>query len=255
MLTIATYWIAASYIIGIGLAVDQLRRPLSEWEAAGRERRFWLALSLILGFHALGQFAAIAYFAAVVPRFGAAGPAGSRRTLERMNATLHRRGRDATKVKRPRTATEELALVAAVLVFASSFIHSNMIADHFEEWWAEGVFFAVITCLQAVWTVLIFQHPSDRRILVAGAVGTAAIVVVWLVSRTIGVPLGPNAWVPEPVGVADVVSPLDELAALVLLLAALYMQRPAGIQLRLAAMVGGCLFLYSFLAGFGGHGH
>ena len=35
MVTIAIYWIAASYIIGVGLAVDQLRRPLSEWRPPG----------------------------------------------------------------------------------------------------------------------------------------------------------------------------------------------------------------------------
>jgi hypothetical protein len=255
MLTIATYWIAASYVIGIGLAVDQLRRPLSAWEAAGRERRFWLALSLILGFHALGEFAAIAYFAAVVPRFRGAGRSGPRQALERLNAALHRRGREATKVRGRRTAAEELALVAAVLVFASSFIHSNMIASHFEEYWLFGVFFAVVTCLQAIWTVLIFQHPGNRRVLVAGAVGTAAIIAVWLISRTSGLPFGPHPGVPEAVGVVDVVSTLDEAAALVLLLGALHLQRPGGVQLRLAAMVGGCLFLFSVLAGFGGHGH
>jgi len=255
MLQIATYWIAASYIIGIGLAIDQLRRPLSEWEAAGRNRRFWLAFSLILGFHALGQYAAIAYFAAVVPRFGAAGRTGSRQTMERLTATLDRRGREVTTARRTRTAAEELALVAAVLVFAASFIHSNMIAGHFEEYWLFGVFFAVVTVLQAVWTVLIFQQPDNRRILVAGAVGSAAIVLVWLVTRTSGLPFGPNPWVPEEAGVADVVSTLDEVGAIILLLGALYLQRPAGIQLRVAAMFGGCLFLFSVLAGFGGHGH
>lgn len=255
MVTIAIYWIAASYIIAVGLAVDQLRRPLSEWEAAGRNRRFWLALTLILGFHALGQYALIGYLVGVVPRFRAAGRAGSRRTLERLSAWAQRRGRGAVTTRRTRSPTEELALVAAVLVFASSFIHSNMIADHFEEYWESGVFFAAITCLQAVWTVLIFGKPGNRRILAAGAAGTAAIVVVWLISRTVGVPFGPEPWVPEPVGAADVISTLDELIALGLLLATLSLQRPGGIQLRLVSMVGGCLLLFSVLAGFGGHGH
>jgi hypothetical protein len=58
MVTIAVYWIAASYVLGIGLVIDQLRRPLSEWQAAGRERRFWVALTLITGFHGMGQYVA-----------------------------------------------------------------------------------------------------------------------------------------------------------------------------------------------------
>ena len=103
--------------------------------------------------------------------------------------------------------------------------------------------------------MLIFQQPGNRRILVAGAAGSAAIVFVWLVTRTSGLPFGPNPWVPEAAGAADVISTLDEVGAIVLLLGALYLQRPAGIQLRLAAMFGGCLFLFSVLAGFGGHGH
>jgi len=41
----------------------------------------------------------------------------------------------------------------------------------------------------------------------------------------------------------------------VLLFGALALQHPGGIALRTASMFGGCLFLFSFLAGFGGHGH
>jgi hydrogenase/urease accessory protein HupE len=75
---------------------------------------------------------------------------------------------------------------------------------------------------------------------------------VWAISRTIGVPLGPQPWRPEAVGVADVLSTLDELAAVVLVAAVLALRaRGAWISpayLRLAAMVAGPLFLYSTLA-------
>ena len=261
MLTIATYWIAFSYVIAVGLAVDQLRRPLPEWEAAGRDRRFWLALTLILGFHGLGQYAAIGYFAAVVPRFGATGRTGSRRTLERFTGALHRRGKEATTVRRARSSSEELALVAAVLVFASSFIHSNMLGPHFEEYWLFGVFFAVATTLQAIWTVLIYGSPLNRRLLVAGAVGSGALVLIWFVSRSSGLPFGPQPWVPEPVGVVDVIATLDELVALLLIaivLAALRgRSRPAisHTQLRVASMLCGPLFIFSVMASLGGGHH
>jgi hypothetical protein len=256
MLTIATYWIASSYAIGIALVVDQLRRPQAEWEAAGRNRRFWVALSLILGFHALGQYAAIGYLVGVVPRFRAAGPTAPRRALARLSAAVTARGRGATPARRERTAGEELALAAAVLIFASGFIHSALIVDHFEEYWLFGVFFAVVTCTQALWTALLYLRPRDRRILLAGAIGNAFVAGVWLISRTTGTPFGPRPWEPATAGVMDVIATMDEVAAVVLLLAAAGVRRITGTHLRLASMTAGCLLLFSFLAGYSGdHGH
>jgi len=263
MVTIAVYWIAASYVLGIGLAADQLRRPLSEWEAAGCNRRFWVSLTIVLGFHALGQFAAAAYLIGVLPRFRSAERAGPRRTLQRLSATITSSWQRVTRddpAARRLTATEELAVAAALLVFASSFVHSLVTADHFEEYWLFGAFFAVVTCLQALWTALIFGDPSNRRILLAGAVGNGALVAVWAISRTVGVPLGPHAWQPEPAGVADVLSTLDELGAVVLIaaiLAGVRGHRPpiSPAYLRLATTLVGPLFLFSVLAAFGGGHH
>ncbi len=52
----------------------------------------------------------------------------------------------------------------------------------------------------------------NRRLLIAGAVGNLAIVVVWVASRTTGVPVGPDPWTPEAVGVADAVATILEIA-------------------------------------------
>jgi hypothetical protein len=262
LLTMAAIWIAASYVIGIGLAVDQLRRPLPEWEAAGRNRRFWIALSLAMGFHGLGEYAAAIYFAGVVPRFRAAERPGLRRSLQNASAAaVSRWQRFASGVPAPRTRTaeQELALVAALLVFVSSFIHSAEISAHFEQYWLYGVFFGVVTLLQALWSVLIYGDPLNRRYLVAGAVGNAALIVIWAITRTVGVPIGPQNG-PEAVGVIDVLSKLDELAAVVLIAAVLAKLRGSlpsisQLHLRVAAFVSGPLFLYSVLAAFGGGGH
>lgn len=262
MVTIAMYWIAASYVLGIGLAVDQLRRPLPAWEAAGRNRRFWVALTCLMGFHGLGEYAAVAYFVGVVPRFRPVEGAGPRRWLQGASAAFVRRGQRvdrAVTADRRRTATEELALVAALLVLVSSFIHSSQIAGHFEQYWLYGAFFAVVTILQAVWAGLVYRDPLNRRVLVAGALGNAALMVVWAISRTFGVPIGPRGWHPEAVGVIDVLSKLDELAAVVLIATVLARLRGtresiSPLYLRLAAMLAGPLFLYSVLAAFGGGG-
>ena len=252
MLVVAQYWIAASYVIAIGLAADQLRRPAEQWEAAGRERRFWVALTIIMGFHGLGEYAAVAYAACVLPRFHGFEHRDPRATMRR----AVRIGRS----DRSRSHAEELALIAAVLVFGSSVIHSALIAAHFEEHWSFGAFFVVVTLAQAGWAVLVFGEPLNRRILLAGAIGNALLIVVWAISRTVGVPLGPHPWTPEAVGVVDVLSKVDELAAIVLVavvLARLHGARRAisAARVRLAAMTAGPLFINSLLTISGGHHH
>lgn len=257
MLEIARYWIAASYVIAIGLVVDQMRRPLPVWQAAGRERRFWVGLSLVMGFHGLGQYGAIAYLAGVVPRFRAKEQAHAR---VHQPVTLPRPARLLARRSGARTVPEQLALVAALLVFGSSFIHAVVIADHYEYDWRFGVFFAVVTFWQAVWAGLAYGTPLNPRLLVAGAIGNAALVVVWLISRTVGVPLGPQAGRPEAIGEVDVISTLDELGAVILVAIVLRGLRRGPLRLtpahvRTAAALAGPLFIYSLLAIGGGHHH
>jgi len=273
LVTIAICWIAASYVLAIVLVADQMRRPLHDWEAAGRDRRFWVSLALLAGFHGLGQYAAAAYLTGVRPRFRRTEQQpGRRQPLRRMNAAFDLRWQPAetdvarrwhvANLRRPKTAAEELALLAAVLVFAASIVHAVLTADHFEQYWLFGVLFAVATCLQAGWTALVYSAPLvTRRLLIAGAAGNAALVVAWTLSTTAGLPLGPRPWKPEGIDAVGVLATADELIAVILLLAALGCMRSrrpsiAPIALRLAAAVAGVLFLYTVLSPFtGGHDH
>jgi hypothetical protein len=263
VVTIAIYWIGASYALALVLALDQLRRPLPAWEAADRNRRFWVTLSLTMGFHGLGQYAAAAYLVGVVPRFRAAEHRGPRRTLQHASATIMGRWQRVARhlpAARADTALEATALVAAMLMFVSSCIHAAQIAGHFEQYWLYGAFFFVSACLQALWAALVWREPLHRRVLVAGALGNAALIAVWAISRTVGVP-GPQAWQPESVGVVDVLSKLDELAVIVLVAVIVRRLRAprnatiSPLQLRLAAALAGPLFLYSMLAAIGGGHH
>ncbi|HEV7805632.1 MAG TPA: hypothetical protein VGO80_07440 [Solirubrobacteraceae bacterium] len=266
--TIAACWIAASYVIAIALPADQLRRPHAEWEAAGRDRRFWVTLTLIFGFHGLGQYAAAAYLVGVRPRLRAVEQARApRRARAGAGLAAHWQPADRERATErwqrtaASSAAEELALLAALLVLASSLIHAVVIAVHFEEYWLFGVCFAVATVLQAIWTAQVYGGPLSRRLLVAGAVGNGALVLAWAISRTVGLPLGPHPWQPEAVGAVDVLATLDELLAVVLVagaLACIRTRRPkiARPLLRLATAIAGVLFLYSVLSPFaGGHQH
>ena len=204
MLTVVHVWLASSFVFAVVLTIDQMRRPVAAWQAAGRERRFWVTLTLVLGFHGLGPYAAAAYLAGVVPRFRAAAPA-----IARPRPAVQWLGSSVALRRDGRTATEALALVAALLVFGSSFIHTALIADHMAYWVPFGVAFAVVTCGQAVWAALVYRDPLNPRLLVAGAVGNGAVVVVWAISRTAGMPVGPQPGAAEPVGVADSFATLD----------------------------------------------
>jgi hypothetical protein len=271
MLTIVRVWIAASLVLGVALAIDQLRRPAAAWEAAGRERRFWVAVTIASGFHGLGPLSAVAYFTAVVPRLRAADPAGPRPSNTQTSLAIPGPAPTGVRALEPlrgkvalwrgqRTATEALALVAGLLVFASSVIHAAVVNDHVEYYWPSGAFFLVVACAQAAWAVLAYRAPSNRRILLAGAIGNGALAVLWAISRTVGMPVGPQPWSPEPIGAADVLSTIDELAAVVLLGMALAVAPGVRIALkrihiRLATSLAGPLFIYSMLAATGAKHH
>jgi len=267
-MTIGLCWIAASYLLAIVLPFDQMRRSRDEWEAAGRDRRFWVALTLIFGFHGLGQYAAVAYFVGVRPRLRAVEQAREPRPAiaaaaagERWHgAAVRARAGGRWQHKSAASAVEELVILAAVLVLASSLIHAAMIAEHYQEYWLFGICFAIAAILQALWTAQVYADRLNRRLLVAGLAGNAALIAVWALSRTVGMPLGPDAWQAEAVSAVDVLSTLDELFAVILVgiaLRCVHTRRTSisPIAIRLATGMTGVLFLYSALAPFAGNHH
>lgn len=260
----AIVWVAASYVIALLLAADQLRRPLSAWEEAGRNRRFWVVLSLAFGFHGLGEYIAAAYIISVVPRFGDPARAGPRRALGRVNAAIAPRWqRVAVHLPAPRADNqlEATVLVAGLLTFVSSVIHAAEVNSHLDQYWLIGLLFAVAACLQALWMAAIWREPLNRRVLVLGALLNIGLIVAWAISRTTGLPFGPNAGRPEAVGVIDVISKMDEMAAVILVAIVSWRLRSGrGVQLsptqvRLATALAGPLVIYSVLAAIGGHHH
>lgn len=87
------------------------------------------------------------------------------------------------------------------------------------------MFFLVVTPLQITWALLVAKRRvGDARLLAAGGLGNLAIAAVWLVSRTIGIPFGPEALQAEAAGVKDVLATTDEL--LLATLVAVVLLRP-----------------------------
>jgi len=128
-------------------------------------------------------------------------------------------------------------------------VHGSVIATHVREWWLFGVFFIIVTPLQVLWAVLAVRSPADRRLLLMGAAGNLAIVLVWLVSRLVGLPFGPETFQPEAIGAKDLLATYDELA--VVLLVGLLL---AGRSVRTWVLVpvwviAGASFAAAFIAG------
>jgi len=99
----------------------------------------------------------------------------------------------------------------ATLSMAAAAIHFAVMGEHFAEYVAFGVFFSVVAWSQALWAVGVIVLPS-RRLLLVGLVGNAAVILVWLISRTIGLPIGPEPGAPEPAAFIDVLSTILEVA-------------------------------------------
>ena len=104
-------------------------------------------------------------------------------------------------------------VIAATLVLLSGVaaaIHFLVVPEHLEEYLAFGVFFIVIGVAQGLWALLIGLAPT-RGLIVSGIIGNAAIVMIWALSRTVGLPVGPEPWTPESAGLWDVLSTACEI--------------------------------------------
>ncbi len=139
-------------------------------------------------------------------------------SIQIASSLLWRRGRLAPSDRRFAFGTWA-PIVAAACSLGAAVIHLAVIGDHLEEYVWFGLAFAALATFQVAWSIAYVMGPSPG--LAAAAVlvnlGTA---LVWLWSRTIGLPVGPNVGVPEGVGTADLISTLLELALVGVLLVA-----------------------------------
>ena len=127
---------------------------------------------------------------------------------------------------------------AAALTFGAALVHGSVMATHFREWFLFGLFFAIVTPLQLAWSAAVVRRAGPlRTVLVAGAVASVGIVVLWLVTRTVGLPFGPDIGQAEKIGVKDVLASLDELGTAALVWIALRPGEP-GRRVTAAAEVG-----------------
>jgi hypothetical protein len=103
-------------------------------------------------------------------------------------------------------------LMLAALVGCAA-IHAAVVPEHLEEWAAAGLFFVVLTAAEIA-VAAVVTRPGRPPLLAVVAVSVVPLGV-WLVSRTVGLPFGPDPGAAEAVGLADCVSCVLELGTLV----------------------------------------
>lgn len=134
----------------------------------------------------------------------------------------------------PRAQRSYPIRLVAGLAVAAGVIHSVALVQHFGESVLYGAFFAIVAACQLAWGAWVYRRPDKPRTLAAAAIANLAIAAIWALSRTTGLPLGPEAGQPEAPGVLDLLATFDELAIAAGVIAIL---QPAGrLGTRLAGL-------------------
>lgn len=127
----------------------------------------------------------------------------------------------------PRDRRIWVCYVAVALSFGTAAIHAWVMPEHFREWWGYGTFFLIAALAQGIYGVALLKF-ARRWLFPVGIAGNVAIIVVYVATRTAGIPFfGPHAGEVEPVKGIDMASKLVELT-LFFALAALWLMAPAG---------------------------
>ena len=123
-------------------------------------------------------------------------------------------------------------------------IHLSVAPEHFDEWWGYGTFFLAAAAGECALVVALALRP--RSWVVQTAIWTTvATMLMYLVSRTSGIPLGPEKGVVETVDLPGLAATAAE-GALVVLLCLLLAGRERRLTLNALALAGVALWLAAF---------
>ena len=109
------------------------------------------------------------------------------------------------------TRSDVLRCWAGFASLGAGLVHFSVVREHLGEWWLFGVFFIGLGSLQVLWAVATLSRdrvPFPRLVVLANT----ATLVLWAVTRTVGLPIGPEPGEAESVGVSDVVAGMLEVA-------------------------------------------
>ena len=133
-----------------------------------------------------------------------------------------------------------LRRMAALLVLASGLVHVGQVGVHLAEGWLIAGFFVVVGAAQVAAAGLLLR-ARPRTWLWFGIGGSAAVIAVWIVSRTLGFWFIQSGE-PQSIGVADALAGLTEAWTIVVLGAYLAEStgrgRPTAVGVATSAVLG-----------------
>ena len=128
---------------------------------------------------------------------------------------------------RPRPSGPTMAVAAASA--GAGLVHALVCPEHFREALSYGLFFALAASAQVAWAWLAWRGLTTRLLWWA-LLGNAAVIALWAVTRTVGLPIGPEPGVAEAVGGADLVACALELYVVAAAALALSGARPIVVE-------------------------
>lgn len=150
---------------------------------------------------------------AIVPRHGEFASSG-RASVERSGDNLRMSESFPVSWYRGDLSAALVARVGAVAALTgSAAVHATVVREHLDEWPLAGWFFVIITLTEFLLALAVIGAWSQLTA-IAVVVTSMGTVVVWLVSRTVGLPFGPAEFrSTEAVGAPDLACCVLELAA------------------------------------------
>jgi len=128
----------------------------------------------------------------------------------------------ATTRTRPATnRAHDLRLLLTAGLLGAAAIHAAVIPEHLAQWGPAGAFFIALAGAELAAAAALTRTNPQPRVLLAAAAASISPLALWLYSRTTGIPFGPGAGTPEPVGLADLAACALEATTLLIALALL----------------------------------
>ncbi len=111
---------------------------------------------------------------------------------------------------------------AAALSLVAALVHLWATPGHLEEWWGYGAFMLGAALAQGAFVAALFSFRPEsglaQRFYVAAIAGNLAIVLLYLATRTVGIPFfGPHAGEVESPGLLDMSSTVAEMRVIIAL--------------------------------------
>jgi hypothetical protein len=122
------------------------------------------------------------------------------------------------------TRSDVIRCWAGFASLGAGLVHFSVVREHLDEWWLYGVFFIGLGTLQVLWAVATLARdsvPFPRLIVLASTM----TLVLWAVTRTVGLPVGPEPGQAESAGLSDVVAGVLEVVVVLSVVAATRPQR------------------------------